>query len=360
MNTNDPPSTKLTLGAGWSQVPALPAPITPSGDPTVLAADYHTIATFVQAANFGYFAGAGESVQEVSWAEYSGDVFVTPAALARLPTVHLDAGGQQEEYFIVVGRAGGSDQRMYWSEGVIAPATAGVFSPPTPVTFPAFATINGNKFVDPYGYPALAGDNTGNVTMTYIGLNASNQPTVYAQVKPFNGNWKARVAAPALPTGWTLVVGKSTIDWGYLGSSTIVVKAKKSTTTSFFRILFNGSTFYDTLGPAQWRQLSPLSGSPSIDSDAAVEWDDSLSAHTLYYRSGTKASNLYEASFTDTSFYEAFKQLIGSTTTNPAFVGSPSVFGGINLENSEHWILGRDAQSKMYMGFMEEDGSLSP
>jgi hypothetical protein len=357
VNNNSPGSTQLSLGSGWVQVPPLPAPVAPSGDPTLLAADYHIVTTFVQAAPFGYWAGAGESASEVTWAQYSGDVFATPAALARLPTVKFD-GGDAEEHLIVVGRAGGSDGRMYWSEGKIGPASLGVFPPPVPVNFPAFATINGNKFSDPYGYPALASDTFGNVTMTYIGLNASNQPTVYAQVKPFNGNWKARVAAPALPTGWTLVVGKPTIAWGFLGSSTIVVKAKKSTQTSFFRALFNGTNFYDTMGAAQFRQLSSLAGSPSIDSDAALEWDDALTAHTLYYRSGSKANNLYEASFTDTTFYEAFKQMVGSL--NPVFVGNPSVFGGINLENTEHWILGRDASSKMYMGFAQSDDTLSP
>ena len=355
VNNSNPTSPQLTLGSGWVQVPPLPSPVSPSGDPTLLAADYHIVTTFVQATSFGYWAGAGESAGEVSWAEYSGDVFATPAALARLPTVHFD-GGSAEEHLMVVGRAGGSDGRMYWSEAKIGQATYGVFPPPVPVTFPAFATINNNKFSDPYGYPALTSDSSGNVTMTYIGLNASSQPTVYAQIKPFNGGWRARVAAPALPTGWTLVVGKPTIAWGYLGTCTIVVKAKTSTQTSFFRIFFDGTNFYDTLGPAGFRQLPLLTGSPSIGSDPALEWDGDLNAHTLYYRSG---GNIYEASFTDNAFYEAFKKLTASSS-NPTFVGSPSVYGGINLENTEHWIMGRDASFNMYFGFTDTDSRLTP
>jgi len=334
----------------WAHVPGLPAPIKPTGDPTLLAADSHIVAVFVQAAPFGYYAGAGEGPTEITWSQYSGDVFATPPAVARLPTLNGN-----EEHMILVGR-GGSDKRMFWSEGYIGPATAGVFPPPVPVTFPAFAAINSNTFSDPYGYPALASSSSGDVIMTYIGLNASNQPTVYAQVKPYNGHWKARVAAPALPTGWTLVVGKPTIAWGYLSASTIVVKAKTSTQTSFFRIFFDGTNFYDTLGPAGFRQLPLLTGSPSIGSDPALEWDGDLNAHTLYYRSG---GNIYEASFTDNAFYEAFKKLTASSS-NPTFVGSPSVYGGINLENTEHWIMGRDASFNMYFGFTDTDSRLTP
>ena len=362
-----PNNPQLPLGAGWSRVPSLPALNPATGEPTLLAADNHIVATFVQAGSFGYWAGAGESVQEVSWAQYSPDVFATAPAVARLPSVHF-TDGSQEEHMLLVGR-GGSDKRMFWSEGVIGAASAGVFPPPQPVTVPAFAAINGNTFNDPYGYPALTSNSTDNtIIMAYIGLNTSNQATVYAQlynpaVSDPTRRWKPRVAAPALPTGWT-PVGRPAIAWGYQNLTTIVVKARNGSSTGLFRIFFTGTNFFDTLGTPQFRRLTPPGTPPSIDSNPAMEYDGSIGpdgnqgALTLYYRSGSGSNNIYEASFADTSFFEGFKQLTGSP--GQAFAGDPSVYGGINLENTEHWIMGRDASFNMYVGFTVTDLSLAP
>ncbi|HXU63687.1 MAG TPA: hypothetical protein VN962_18445 [Polyangia bacterium] len=341
---HDPTNPIMPLAASqWSTMDSTGYP---SGDPILLAEASHLLVAFQLSGLNGYWGAAGDGPTSAAWGLYSDDAFSTPPATARLPVV-----GSSDYRLIVVGR-GRDDHRIFWSEASTRP-TQGIFSAPEPVTAPAFAPINGNTFNDPYGYPAMTAANNGDVVMVYMGPNSSNKATLYSHRKPYHSAWKARVAAPALPSGWSMV-GVPAITWGYQSQGTVVLKATNGSQTGLFRIFTTGDAFLPAGAPA-FTQLTLPTGSAPAESNPAVEWDPDLNTHTLYYRSG---GSLYEASFLTSTFYEAPKLLQAST--NPYFVGTPSVAGGTNLENTEHWILARDNHANLRFNFTYLDSDLQP
>jgi hypothetical protein len=312
--------------------------------PALTSCGGHCLVAFQKSQDNQYWGFASLNPQEGTWIRYDTRTFQSSPAVVRFQAT--DDGGW---HILVVGRGAGSsasNRRHYWSTASVGPVGSGAAVDP-PVRLTSFATINGNSFSGAYGFPALAARTNGDVLMAYIdGTN------VYVNFKPYisdieENNWVPRVLAPSLPTGWQPVETPAVTAGYRFGAAhwyTLVVRAKSSGQDDrFYRIFFDGATWRDPFGTAQWKRVFPFSGSmPVINSSPALEYSPTLLTHTLYYRSG---DNFYQGSFITQQLEEVPKHMIGMTQ-NPALTSAPSANGGVPFEAGEHWAIGRDKSTR--------------
>jgi hypothetical protein len=321
----------------WAQLPPLSGA---TGDPALTNGGAHLfIAMQRGAANGRYWGLATAGPSSGTWGQYDTRSFASSPTAARLPNVGQDVR------LIVVGRGSGTlsdDRRIFWSEGKVTQGTPPNFNAPVKVT--NFAAIGTTSFNGNFGFPAVTSAPNGDVIMAYVATNTSNQTRVYVQRKPYNGAWTARVSSPAIPGPFTSV-DTPALTYGYpfvfqpiLG--TIVIRTQNGSTSRLFRIFTDGTSYIDS-----WIELTPLlSGSPAIQSTPAVEWNDALLTHTVYYRSGT---SFYQASFFYNYWEGEAKQIVDGSLTSPSFINAPSVNGNVPFEPGEHWVLGRDSTGRL-------------
>jgi hypothetical protein len=336
------------------------AGFTMTGDPALTNCDAHCLIAFQRgAASNGnqYWGLASEGPSSGSWALYDTMSFATPPAVIHYKTIIA------ARRFILAGRGTGStsdSRRIFYSIGRVTPSVPPSFNPPEKLS--NFQAVDSTSFSGAYGFPALAASSSGEVVMTYIGLNSSSQARVYALRKPYifsatTNNWQARVEAPALPSSFT-AVGTPAITFGYQGLYTIVVRAQRSGFADrLYRIFFNGSAFTDPQGSSTlWRQITVPTGwpaMPALEGNPAVEWGSTLSTHTVYYKSSS--TFFFQASFGYDQFYETPKIITTGGGNTPYFSSSPSVNGSLPFEIGEHWVLGRDTSGELWFTTSVDD-----
>lgn len=324
----------------WSALPTLAGT---SGELSMTDGSAHLFIAMQRGNGGKYWGISGEGPQNGTWGQYDTQLFASPPAIAH---VHDDSNGDRR--IMVVGRGSGStanDRRLFWSVGIVQLATPPAFKPP--VKSLAFAPVSSDSFNDPYGYPALEATPNGDAYLVYI----NSDGRVYGHYKASGTNtWSAKSQSPALPSGWT-PQGTPAITWGSNGGiATVVVRAKNSSNQyKLFRLYFTGSIFYDPLGPAVWKELVLPSGSAAVNSNPALEWDDELGLHTVYYQSGDK---IYEASFADSTLIEK-PQKIYDAGASPSFQGAPAVNGNVQYEHGKHWVIARDKSDASKLWFSE-------
>jgi hypothetical protein len=347
VDPNDPNNPEIAFKY-WSQLPVLNST---AGDPAITHGSTHVFIAFQRGINGRYWGIAGEGPQNGSWGSAAFDTrsFASNPAIAHLP----DVNGKRR--VMVVGRGNGSlanDRRLFWAYGEVGQTNPPAFD--TPARIGNFEPIGTTTFNGSYGYPAITSAPNGDVFMAYVALNTSNQLRVYAQRKPYNQGWQPRVTGPAIPCCYT-TIGTPTVTWGYPGSApqlmTILVRVQDGSNVYFRRIFFNGTSFQDV-----WADISMYQGTPAIQSEPAVEWNDELSTHTVYYRSGT---GIYQASFYYNYLFEIPKKIVAAVT--PSFAGAPAVNGNVQFEHGKHWVLARESGTgRLWFSESFPDSQLQP
>lgn len=330
----------------WDGPQAL-GPVTgATGTPALASRCAAALVAFTRVSSNNRFRGvaAGE-LGPSAWADYAPRAFASSPSVTALPN---DCNGHR---FLIVGRGTGStaaDRRIYWSEGR-ATQNQGAFNAPQATTI--FAEVSAADFTGDNGYPAVTSSPNGDALLVY-----RNGSTIYGHTK-FVGatNWSAAHTAPALPSGWT-PIGTPAIEFSFANNATVIVRGQSGASVRFFRIFYNNG-FGDPLGPIEWDPLPLPAGSLAIQSDPALEWNDALWTHTVYYRND---KTFYQASI----FYNTWEHVpkpVVNTVTTPEYVEAPAVNGNADYEQLRtHWVLGRSGTQLHFSVIMEGDPNLEP
>ena len=312
-------------------------------EPAITNGGPHLYIAMQRGTNGRYWGISAEGPQNGTWGKYEPDdsfprLFASSPAVAHLP----DSG--MEKRVMVVGRGQGSglDTRIFWSRGKVVQDSPPSFKHPEKIT--NFAAVSNDQFTGSFGFPAVTSTPSGTVILAYVGPFGTNQQRVYVQrrpASPMNPGWSTRVASPAIPGPFTTVQTPA-ITYGYpfvfepiLG--TIAIRTISGSTSRVFRIFTDGVAFHDA-----WIEMTPFETTPPdqpINSNIAIEWNDELLTHTLYFRSGT---SIFQSSF----FYNYWSGPFRAVTAPgavPSFTGAPAVTGNVQYEHGKHWVLGRDS-----------------
>jgi hypothetical protein len=350
-----PVSQALTLAGSpsspvtWDGARSLGTVTGATGTPAVTSGCVASYVVFTRVSPSGRYRGAADGDTGISgWDAYGTRSFASSPSLTALPN---DCNGLR---FMVVGRGAGTgtSSRIYWSNGQVTRGSDFVFNPPVAET--TFAQVSSRQFSGSNGYPAVTSSPAGDAYLVF-----RDGSRIYAHTKAAGStSWGSEHQAPALPTGWQ-PVGTPAIEYGFFwGPVTVVVRAQNgSGQTAFFASLYNQGSFR----PSSWIELgAPPSGSPAVESDPALEWNDSLFTHTLYYRSG--------GSFYQTSFFldewahdnVSAKEIIHAAI-QPAYDSAPSVNGNVDIEQDrKHWVVGRSGSEIFFSAIQDGDSRLAP
>lgn len=338
-----------SLPVTWGGAQSLGTVEGATGTPAVTSGCASSYVVFTRVGGSGRYTGAADGDTGLTaWATYGPRSFASSPSITALP------GGCTGLRFMVVGRGAGTEanRRIYWSDGEVTRASNGVFNPPVAETH--FAQVSTRVFSEDNGYPAVTSSPQGEAYLAF-----RDGDNIYAHTKAAGSTtWGPEQQAPALPWGWR-PVGTPAIEHGFFwGPVTVVVRGENGWgQTAFFSILYNQGSF----NPSSWFNLGgPPDDSPPVESDPALEWNDWLFTHTLYYRSG---NSYYQASFFLDSWAHddvPAKEVLHSSI-QPAYNSAPSVNGNIDLEATKrHWIVGRSGSEIFFSPISHGDGVLAP
>jgi hypothetical protein len=325
---------------------------TASGATGTPALASHCVASFVaftRASGNRYRGAAAGELGPSSWNEYDTRSFASSPSLTGLPSTDNCSSMR----FLVAGRGSGTgaNSRIYFSLGR-ATQSAGVYGPLTRTT--NFAQVSTQEFSGSNGYPAVSSSTTGAAFLVY-----RNGSTIYGHYKAAGATtWTNNPhQAPALPSPW-VPIGTPAIEYGWNNLAFVIIRAQSGTAIQFFRIFYNNNGFQIPFGGTPyWLGLPLPSGSAAIQSDPAVEWNDELFTHTVYYRSGT---SFYQASIFVDGWEEVPKQVLHPFTT-PSYNDAPAVNGNVDYEQTRrHWLLGRSGNELWFSVINETDSNLLP
>lgn len=338
-----------TFPVYWSGAESLGTASGATGTPALASHCPASLVAFTRASSNRYRGAAAGELGPSSWNEYDTRSFASSPTLTGLPSTDSCASMR----FLVAGRGAGfgPDSRIYFSLGR-ATQSGGVYGPLTRTR--DFAPVSTQEFSGSNGYPAVSSAPTGAAFLVY-----RNGSTIYGHTKPAGSNTWTSTAhqAPALPSPW-VPIGTPAIEYGWGGVTFVIIRGQSGSTIQFFRIFYGNSGFQIPFGGTpQWLGLPLPGGSASIQSDPAVEWNDELFTHTVYYRSG---SSFYQVSIFLDGWEEVAKQVVHPFTT-PSYSDAPAVNGNVDYEQTRrHWLLGRSGTEFWFSVINEPDSNLLP
>jgi len=266
----------------------------------------------------------------LSWPDLGTQTFNSKPACSMLNDVYSTLGDSNwTSRVAILGK--GTDNRYY--ARIMAPSAAGqVTDPPPSPTFPvdwhsiSTTTYDSAPFVTAeFGY-LIVGGRTSNGTINIHLNKLTSDP--FAGTRSYDKTaWRAPIALPALPTGWTPVGDPAVASEGSGGLIDVVTRAKNAFNQTrlyinYLYIPFAGDNGY-FLGPPQWAQVS--TGTIPVSSDPALEYDVSRGELTLYFRggSGTSANRIFQSTTQGVDAWGPFGALGTDTfATAPAAAGS--------------------------------------
>lgn len=320
-----------------------------TGAPALASSCGSSFIAFTRASGSRYQGNAVGDLEPSGWYEYDTRSFASSPSLTALPSTD----GCVSMRFLVAGRGSGSGaaSRIYFSVGK-ATQSSGVFGAVTRAR--DFAQVSSQEFSGSDGYPAVTSAPNGAAFLVY-----RKGSTIYGHTKAAMTNTWSTTAhqAPALPSGW-VPIGTPAIEYGLSNITFVIVRGQSGSNIRFFRIFYNSTGFLIPFGGTpQWLGLPLPAGSPAIESDPAVEWNDDLFTHTVYYRSG---SSFYQMSIYVDGWEEAPKQITHPITT-PSYTDAPAVNGNIDWEQDrKHMLLGRSGTEFWFSSAYLADSNLIP
>ena len=254
--------------------------------------------------------------------------------------------------FVVAGK-GSSDNKIYASPGIMAPAEEFQENPTPAGPFTAVS----NTAYSVGGAPALAsgGFGTNSVVMVFMG---DDNRTIYGHVRPIpylQNSWTSRITGPQLPSGWTAVgapaIARLPVTFQIVVHARNAFQQHRLFETHFFG---DGQYFSNNIGSPSpsWVQLPSMG---TIDGDPALTYSDTHGL-TVYFRRGTQIMQ--------TGGFPLVSNPVLAVKPNEGiqFASSPAAIANWAFEsqNGTHTVIARTTSNQLYDGTTMVDELVVP